>query len=193
LKLADIGSYIAGLFENHLIVTISAIGAFLYRFFFPEQQYLCGAAAVLGIMILDLLTRLFALARTHGGLKKACTDHIINSHSFGKGTFDKLVVFGIMMVICGLAYRLTVISSVAAWFTQVVFTLMFLRDLLSVIENLMEAGVSGLGLFKKIVTKKINDYCEDPTAADCGKTTTSTPVEPTPSSSESKNENTDHL
>lgn len=193
MKTADIGSYIMKLFDNNCLVAISAIGAFIYRFVFPEPQYLAGAAAVLGVMLLDLSTRLFALARTHGGLKKACVDHIINSHSFGKGTVDKLMVFGIMLIICGLAYRLTIVSAIAVWFTQVVFTLMFLRDVLSIVENLIEAGVQGLGPFKKIVTKKINDYCEDPTAADCGKTTTSTPVEPTPSSSESKNENTDHL
>ncbi len=94
MKTADIGSYIAKLFDNNCLVAISAIGAFIYRFFFPEPQYLAGAAAVLGVMILDLSTRLFALARTHGGLKKACIDHVINSHSFGKGTVDKLMVFG---------------------------------------------------------------------------------------------------
>lgn len=165
MKTADIGSYIISLFENHILVAVSAAGAFIYRFFFPEQQYLCGAAAVLGVMILDLLTKLFALSRKGGGLKKACIDHIINSHSFGKGTMDKLVTFGILMIICGLAYRLTVIASVASWFTQVVFTLMFLRDVLSIIENLIDAGVQGLMPFKKLVSKKIDDYCEDSTAS----------------------------
>ena len=193
MKTADIGSYIAKLFDNNCLVAISAIGAFLYRFFFPETQYLCGAAAVLGVMILDLLTKLFALSRTSGGLVKACRAHVINSHSFGKGTFDKLIVFGIMMITCGLAYRLTIISSIAVWFTNVVFTLMFLRDVLSVVENLMEAGVEGLGLFKKVVSKKLDDFCETTTNTTSSSVTDDSTKITTTEVTTTDSKNTDHL
>lgn len=190
MKTADIGTYIVSLFENHILVAISAAGAFLYRFFFPEPQYLCGVAAVLGVMILDLLTKLFALSRSHGGLKRACIDHIINSHSFGKGTFDKLITFGILMIICGLAYRLTIVSAIATWFTQLVFTLMFLRDVLSIIENLIDAGVQGLGPFKKVVSKKFTEICDEPVVTST--TEPSTPVTTTPVATDT-NPNIDHI
>lgn len=154
----DIFSYIKKLFDNDILLVLSVIGTYAYRFFFPEQQYLYGALAVLAIMLLDLTTRLFALSRQSGGFRKAIKTKKINSTSFIKGTIDKLIVFIVMLILCGCAYRLVVISELAVWFTQIVFTLMFLRDLLSIIENLNDAGVGGLQLFKKAVKKKMNDY-----------------------------------
>ena len=135
------GDYLKKLFQLDLWFCISGVGALLYRFLFPEKQYLYGAGAVLVIMVLDLATKLFALSR-QGGVKKALTEHKISSKAFARGTFDKLLVFGIMLIICGCAYRLTVISDLAVWFTQLVYTLMFLRDLLSILENLRDAGMA---------------------------------------------------
>jgi len=189
MQLADISRYIAGLFSNKVVVVLSAMSAFCWSFLFPNTQYVAGAAAVLGMMILDLLTKLFALSRKSNSLKQAFKDHIINSHSFGKGTIDKLVVFGIMLIVCGLAYRLTIISEVATWFTQFVFGVMFLRDALSILENLSDAGVQGLGLFKKAVSKKLEDYVDsDEIAKDIEEEKTSDATLNTDASN-----NTDHI
>lgn len=161
-----VSSYISKLFENHILVVLSAIGAFLYRFFFPEEQYLYGTLAVLGMMLLDLITKLYAIKKQAGGWKKSITSCKISSQLFFKGTADKLVVFGVMLIICGFAYRLTIVSQVAIWFTQVVFTLMFLRDALSIIENLSDAGIKSLGLFEKVVRKKMSEYVDDSDLSD---------------------------
>lgn len=160
MRTADLSGYIQKLFDNHIFVVLSAVGACLYSFFFPTEQYLIGASAVLGLMVLDLLTKLYALYRQAGGWKKALRSRKINSASFFHGTIDKLVVFGVMLIICGFAYRLTIISSVAVWFTQAVFMLMFLRDALSIVENLSDAGIAGLGIFEKLIKKKIDDYVD---------------------------------
>lgn len=79
-------------------------------------------------------------------------------------------------------------TSVATWFMQIIFTLMFLRDSLSIIENLMDAGVQGLGIFKTVVRKKMEEYVDDP----------DTPVDidhshETDSEASDTNNNTDHL
>jgi phage-related holin len=160
MSLSDVGSYIQKLFQNHILVFLSAIGAFLYNFFFPDTQYLYSAAAVLGIMLLDLLTKLYALKRQAGGWKKSLCSQHINSFSFFRGTMDKLFVFGVMMIICGFAYRLTVISGIAVWFTQAVYTLMFLRDILSIFENFRDAGIKNMGMFEKLVKKKMTEYVD---------------------------------
>ena len=157
----SIGSYISKLFENHILVALSAIGAVLYRFFFPEEQYLYGTLAVLGMMALDLITNLYAIKKQAGGWMKSIASCKISSQLFFKGTVDKLIVFGVMLIICGFAYRLTIVSQVAIWFTQVVFTLMFLRDTLSIIENLRDAGIKSLGLFEKVIRKKMSEYVDD--------------------------------
>lgn len=161
-----VGSYIHKLFSSEVLVAVSAVGACLHSFFFPEQEYLCGALAVLGIMVLDLITKLFALYRQAGGSwKQAFKSRSINSHSFSKGTIDKLIVFGVMLIICGCAYRLTIVSEIAVWMTQLVFTLMFLRDVLSILENLSDAGID-VGIFKKAIQKKMDDYVDNNDVSD---------------------------
>jgi len=152
--------YLKGLFENHVFVILGIIWATISSFLFPEEAYLTSAGAVLGMMALDLVTKLYSLARRNNGIKEAIRKRSINSCAFYKGTTDKLLVFGVMLVICGFAYRISQISSLSTWFMQIVFTLMFLRDVLSIIENLMDAGVGGLTIFKKVVKKKMDSYVD---------------------------------
>lgn len=153
--------YLKKLFQVDFLFLVSGTGAFLYKFLFPQRQYFYGAAAVLVIMVLDLGTKLFSLSRQGGGMKTALVTHKISSSAFARGTTDKLLVYGIMLIICGCAYRLTVIDIIAIWFTQLVYTLMFLRDLLSILENLNDAGIGGLKIFKSAVEKKMSEYVDD--------------------------------
>lgn len=152
--------YISKLFGNDILVGLAAVGTLFYSFFFPETAYLYGAIAVLIIMVLDLLTKLFSLSRQAGGARKAFKSGCINSRSFFRGTLDKLLVFGVMLIICGCAYKLTIIAEIAIWFTQLVFTLMFLRDVLSILENLTAAGCD-VGIFKRVVQKKMDECVGD--------------------------------
>jgi len=158
---ADVCGQIKKLFEDRMLLLLSAAGAFLWRFFFPDEQYLFAAGAVLGIMALDLFTKLYALSKGAGGFKKAWRERKINSAAFAKGTLDKLVIFGVMLCVCGFAYRLSPVADLAAWFMQTIFTLMFLRDVLSIVENLSDAGVEGLGLFQKVLKKKMGEYVDE--------------------------------
>jgi len=160
MRIGDIFSYIQKLFENYIIVFISAVGAFLYSFFFPTQEYKVAAVAVLSIMILDILTKLLALSRQAGGLREAIHNRKIKSESLAKGTLDKMIVFAVMLIICGLLYNMSIISEVAIWFTQLVFILMFFRDVLSILENLDDAGIE-VGIFKYVVKKKMKEYISE--------------------------------
>jgi len=152
--------YIQKLFKDWILVFFGACWACISDFLFPSAAMRAGAEAVLIVMVLDLLTRLFAQARKAGGYKKAIQAHTIASNKFARGTIDKLVVFGVMLVLCACAYKLTVIEDVARWFTQVVFTIMFLRDTLSIVENLTDAGISNMAVFKKVFKKKLNEVTD---------------------------------
>ena len=158
---ADIFGYIKKLFENYVLVWLSAFGACVAWVCFPEMEYLYSTVGVLGVMSLDLLTKIYALSRQNGGLINAFKERHINSSKFAKGTLDKLVVFGVLLICCGLAYRISPIADLAIWFTQFVFALMFLRDLISIMENLSDAGIKGLDIFKRAVKKKLNDMTEE--------------------------------
>ena len=150
--------YAKKLFDDKLLVACSAIWTCIANFLFPNAAVKTAVTAVLIIMLLDLLTRIYALTRQNGGFIKALKCREISSEKFAKGTLDKLLIFGVMLVIVGCAYQLTIIESVAVWFSQIVFILIFLRDVLSIIENLSDAGVSGLSPFKKVVQNKMEEY-----------------------------------
>ena len=150
-------AYVHKLFEDWILVFLATCGACIGKFLFPSTAIKAGAVAVLIVMILDLLTRLFAESRKSGGYRKAIATHAIASNKFARGTLDKLIVFGVMLVLCDCAYMLTVIEDVALWFTQIVFAIMFLRDALSIVENLTDAGVSNMAIFKKVFKKKLED------------------------------------
>lgn len=171
-------SYIKSLFEDHICLFASMAWGAVSTFLFPESAYITASAAVLGMMALDLLTKLYALSKQAGGLRKALKQHKINSKSFAKGTMDKLVMFGVLLIICGCAYRISPIESLATWFMHVVFSLMFLRDTLSIIENLTDAGVGGLSLFERAVKKKLNEYVDEEgsDAMDTENNNTDTPI-----------------
>lgn len=159
MKIADVNDYFKSLFESKLMVTISAIGISIYNFLFPTKEYKLATLAVLGVMVLDILTKIYAISHIEGGIINAFRRRKINSSSFSKGTMDKLVIFGVMVCICGFAYRLTIVAEVAIWFTQIVFTLMFLRDAFSIFENLSDAGID-VGIFKHIIKKRLGNYVD---------------------------------
>ena len=130
------------------------------KYLFPSEEYLVASGAVLGIIILDLITKLYSLTRQSGSFRKAVREKRINSKAFTKGTIDKLIVFGVMLIICSLLYNVAIVSEVAIWFTQATFTLMFFKDVLSILENLDDAGIE-VGVFKYVVRKKMESYLPD--------------------------------
>jgi len=77
-------------------------------------------------------------------VEKSYIQSTINSASFLRGTIDKLIIFGVMTIICGLVYHISLVTTIEIWFTQMVYMLMILRDTLSVIENLTDSGIGGL-------------------------------------------------
>lgn len=153
--------YIKKLFDNRIINAIGTVWGAIIAFLFPTSTILTASGAVLLIVGLDLLTKLYALARQHGGFKNAFRTQKITSQKFAKGTLDKLIIFGVLLVIGGCAHNILVVEELAIWFTQIVFSIMFLRDTLSILENLHDAGIAGLGIFKKILKKKLNEYTGD--------------------------------
>lgn len=148
-------------FGNEIFISIGLVWATIVEFLLPTDMMKTAAVAVLLVMGLDLVTKLFAIAKKSHGFIRAIKCHKIRSAKFAKGTLDKLIVFGVMLVISAAAYKLMIVETLANWFVQIVFTIMFLRDTISILENLAEAGVKGLGIFQKLIKKKMDDVCEE--------------------------------
>ena len=158
--LKDLWDYVCRLFENYILVYFSLVFSIVVKWLFPSEEYLVASRAVLGIIILDLITKLYSLTRQSRSFREAIREKRINSKAFTKGTIDKLIVFGVMLIICSLLYNVAIVSEIAIWFTQVTFTLMFFKDVLSILENLDDAGIE-VGVFKYVVRKKMESYLPD--------------------------------
>jgi len=154
-------THIKKTFCNVWLLGASAVFVAIWDYIFPNAEYLNSAIAVIIAMGLDVLTKLYALSKTNGGLICAFKRHVINSHSFMRGTLQKMVIFMIVLILCGAGYRLFPSEGIATTVTQTACIAMFLRDALSVLENLSDAGLQGLGIFKKIFKKKLDELCDD--------------------------------
>jgi hypothetical protein len=152
--------YIFKLFSHPDAIALAAVASAVYTFFFPTPQLLFSALAVLGMFALDLITKLCAKCHEARGWGRAFRTRTINSASFFRGTRDKLIIFAVFTIVGGVVNRITIISELGFWFTSSVYMLMVLRDMLSVVENLTDAGVGGLGIFKRLVKRKMSEYVE---------------------------------
>lgn len=159
--MAEILLHIRKTFCNVWIIGVSATAAAIWNYIFPNTEYLNSAIAVLIVMGLDVLTKLYTLSKTSGGLICAFRKHIINSHSFMRGTIQKLIIFMIVLILCGAGYRLFPSEGIATTITQTACIAMFLRDALSILENMSDAGWQGLGIFKKIFKNKLDELCDN--------------------------------
>jgi len=107
---------------------------------FPDKAFATAAMAVGVAIILDILTRYMALVEEAGGLKPAIGNRTINSNRLWKGTRLKLVSYMVVFILAGLSYRVTMLQQVSVFLATVVYTVIFLREAQSILENLCDAG-----------------------------------------------------
>ena len=153
-------AYISSLYKSNLALATASVWSTVAAFLFPAEATRLAALAVLIIMTLDLLTKFFALARQNHGFIKAIKVRSLRSDKLAKGTIDKAVTFIVLLIVCGAAGKIIPYSPIAVWLTQFVFGVMFLRDTVSILENLQDAGID-VSVFKHAIKKKYTQYMED--------------------------------
>ncbi|WP_427340662.1 phage holin family protein [Caloranaerobacter sp. DY30410] len=107
---------------------------------FPEQAYMTAAMAVGGAILLDILTKYIALSYQSKGFRNAIKQKKIFSKTLWEGTKIKLVSYLIIAILAGLSYRVTMLTQVSVFLATVVYSVIFLREAQSIIENLIDAG-----------------------------------------------------
>jgi len=159
----DIIDYIAKAFTGHkplLAAILSAIGAIL----FPVPFYKWSFMAVMFAAALDILTRLYAICKKHNGYANAVKMKKIFSKTLWKGSEVKIVSYLFIAVLTGLSYRVVFLEQVGIFIASFVYSVMFMREFQSNIENLIEAGadLDWLLLFSKKKNKELlKPYLDD--------------------------------
>ncbi|MDF2889799.1 MAG: hypothetical protein K0R80_166 [Clostridia bacterium] len=136
---------------------LACIWAFFFWMMFPDAAYIPAAIAV-GIAIgLDLFTKLYALARKNGGYLKAIDKHIIKSDTLWRKTSIKLYSYLVIFILAGLSARVTPLEIVGVGVATFAYSVIFIRELQSNAENLIEAGADWLRPFLSWTKQKEKD------------------------------------
>ena len=157
-----------GLVKEYLgkaVSVLKIVFGFLLTFFsyimFPEQAYK-NAAIALGIAVLmDIVSKYVAIAATNGGLKKAFKNEKIFSKTLWEGTKVKLITYLSISIMVGASYQLNTLpdafASVSQFMATVVYTVLYLREFQSMLENFRDAGadVEWLLIFTKKKEKEV--------------------------------------
>jgi hypothetical protein len=138
-----------------------AISVFNYLLF-PDGAFQTAAYALGVCMLLDIFTKYVALSATSGGYIKAVKSCRIRSQALWHGSRIKIYSYLIVSIIVGLSYRVVQLEQLSVFFGTVVYSVLFLREAQSILENLVEAGadLDWLLLWTKKKEKQILDLEE---------------------------------
>jgi hypothetical protein len=119
---------------------IGCVIAALNYVLFPDHAFQTAFFAVWAAMLLDIATKYLALSRKGGGFRQATKTRVIDSNALWRGTSIKLVSYLIVFILVGLSYRVTMLTQACVFMASVIYTVIFLREAQSIVENLCDAG-----------------------------------------------------
>lgn len=146
---------------------IGCVGGALNYVLFPDHAFLTAFGAVGVAILLDIATKYLALSKTGGGFREATKTRVIDSNKLWRGTSIKLVSYLIVFILAGLSYRVTMLSQVSVFLATVIYSVIFLREAQSILENLCDAGAD-LNWLLIWVRKKEKQVLEDDDIDDKG-------------------------
>jgi len=137
-----------------------AILSFFCYVCFPDKVYMMSLMAVLAAALIDIFTKIYSIIKINGGYKKAVESKKLFSKTLWKGTEVKIVSYLTISILTGLSYRVIYIKEAGILLGSFVYSVMFMREFQSNVENLIEAGADlrWLLLFAK---KKNKDLMKD--------------------------------
>lgn len=125
---------------------------------FPHSAMLMPAATLSCMVLVDILTKFYSISKSQGGWLKAFRLGKWNSNRFFVGARKKLIDIGVLFVVCGLTVRFSNSFELAGLaFTTFAYSVMMLREIMSVFENMIEAGHDGFRVYLGWIKKKSAD------------------------------------
>lgn len=95
-------------------------------------------------VFIDLLTRLVALSVKYGGFWQATKQSHISSKKMFHGTAIKTIAYFFMTVLAHQSKYIVEIEAVPIFFSSIIYCLLFLVEVHSIVENLIDAGAEDL-------------------------------------------------
>lgn len=124
---------------------------------FPDDVHKWALVAVLLASIMDIFTKSYSICKNNGGYKNAIRVKKLFSKQLWKGTEVKIVSYLSIAILTGLSYRVVYLDEMGIVLATFVYSVMFMREFQSNVENLVEAGaeLDWLLLFSKKKNKDL--------------------------------------
>lgn len=157
MKLSGFWQYMAKVFEK-VKISIGAIISIICYIFFPNRNLLISLGAVLIAASFDVITKFYAIAKQAGGYKNAARSGAIWSKTLWELTERKIISYLIISMMIGLSYRVMIYEAIPQMLGTFVFSMIFIREFQSIIENLIGAGadLQWLLIFAKTKEQEIH-------------------------------------
>lgn len=147
-------------FSNHL--------AWLGGFFMGVITYLVEPGSPFyGLWIvvaLDFISRLITESVNHSGFKNAVKEKCITSGHAIRGAIVKIIAYFTMCVIAAQSKYVFPYDAAADLFANIVYSILFFVEVLSIAENFLEAGVEEFSWLARFSKKKLEKMVEDGSA-----------------------------
>lgn len=140
---------------------VALLGAIATWLMFPDQSFIVWCIATWTAVVLDLLTRWFAIFIKSGGIRKAFLSKAWNSEAMFHKTSIKIVAYLVIQILAGLSMRFVTIPYISNIVATVVYSFLFFREFASNIENLIDAGADYLQPLLFWVKKKEKEALDD--------------------------------
>lgn len=121
------------------------------------------------VVACDLASRIMTESVNHGGFWKALKDGHIRSDKAMQGTSIKIVAYFIMCVLAAQATRMIPYETASELIANIIYSVLFFVELLSIAENFMEAGIEEFNWLKRFSNKKLKEICGEEDGEEGGK------------------------
>lgn len=108
----------------------------------PDASYYPAFAAVWIAVLLDIFTRWYAQAKRAGGFIKAIKAGTISSDTMWIRTKDKVFFYLVIQILTGLLMKVIPLGFAGMAAFTYVYSMLFLREAISNIENMIDAGAN---------------------------------------------------
>ncbi len=135
--------------QERWVRIVSLLWAGFYYLVEPDAAFL----AVLIAVLLDLVTRLISIVVNCGGFTAAVRGGGLSSHKAFMGTFVKLVAYFSLGILSAQVQHIANVEMASALSKTVVFSFLFTVECISILENLVAAGLTDLGVLLTALRK----------------------------------------
>jgi phage-related holin len=157
--LNNLKNFFCKFFDSVFSIGTFIVGGLAYLLGYPAKMTIL--TMVLVFFVLDFATRFYAIKVQNGGLFKALVAGKFSSKSFINGFITKIIAYFTILVSANFAEITPQLSFIGDGIAAILYVGLFFYELISNMENLIEAGLNWLKPLLDKIKKKQDGFLKD--------------------------------